>query len=150
MCIKLGAYAAINYSEADFAEWIPELTGGRGVDVVLDMVGAPYTMSNLRCLATDGRLIQIGAMQGSIVENFDLMYIIMHRLIVTGSAMRSRTVKEKGMIAKALRETVWPVLDAGRCGPVIHKVFLMEEAAAAHRLMENGTHIGKIILKVST
>ncbi len=149
-CIALGAKAAINYRESDFAERILELTAGRGVDVVLDMVGAPYTMRNLRCLAIDGRLIQIGTMQGSIVENFDLMHIIMHRLIVTGSAMRPRTAEEKGKIARALRETVWPVLDAGRCGPVIYQVFPLVEAAAAHRLMESSAHIGKIMLKVST
>jgi NADPH2:quinone reductase len=149
-CIKLGADAAINYHEANFAEGILELTSGWGVDVVLDMVGAPYTISNLRCLAMDGRLIQIGTMQGSIVENFDLTYIMMHRLVVTGSAMRPRTIEEKGRIAKELRDTVWPVLDAGRCGPVIHKVFPLGEAAAAHRLMESSAHIGKIVLKVST
>ena len=149
-CIRLGADAAINYREADFAEPISELTNGRGVNVVLDIVGAPYTLRNLRCLSMDGRLIQIGTMQGSIVESLDLMNIIMHRLIVTGSAMRPRSTWEKGMIAKALRKTVWPVLNAGRCGPVIHQVFPLAEATTAHRLMESGTHIGKIILKVST
>jgi NADPH2:quinone reductase len=149
-CIKLGADAAINYHEANFAEGILELTSGWGVDVVLDMVGAPYTISNLRCLAMDGRLIQIGTMQGSIVENFDLTYIMMHRLVVTGSAMRPRTIEEKGRIAKELRDTVWPVLDAGHCSPVIYKVFPLGEAAAAHRLMESSAHIGKIVLKVST
>jgi NADPH2:quinone reductase len=98
----------------------------------------------------DGRLIQIGTMQGSIVENFDLTYIMMHRLVVTGSAMRPRTIEEKGRIAKELRDTVWPVLDAGHCSPVIYKVFPLGEAAAAHRLMESSAHIGKIVLKVST
>jgi NADPH2:quinone reductase len=148
-CLKLGAEAAINYREADFGERIRELTGGRGVNVVLDIVGAPYTMRNLSCLAMDGRLIQVGVMQGSKVENFDLMYVMARRLNITGSTMRPRTTAEKGLIARSLREVVWPILDAGRCGPVIYQVFPLAEAAAAHRLMEGGTHIGKIMLKVS-
>ena len=148
-CLKLGAEAAINHREADFAERVREFTGGRGVNVVLDIVGAPYTMRNLSCLAVDGRLIQVGVMQGSKVESFDLMYVMARRLTVTGSTMRPRTTAEKGLIASALREKVWPVLDAGRCGPVIYKVFPLAEAAAAHRLMESGNHIGKIVLKVA-
>ncbi len=148
-CLKLGAEAAINYREADFGEPIRELTGGKGVNVVLDMVGAPYTMRNLSCLAMDGRLIQVGVMQGSKVESFDLMYVMTRRLTITGSTMRPRTTAEKGLIARALHEVVWPILDAGRCGPVIHQVFPLTEAAAAHRLMEGGTHIGKIMLKVA-
>jgi len=148
-CLKLGAEAAINYREADFGERIRELTGGKGVNVVLDIVGAPYTMRNLSCLTVDGRLIQVGVMQGSKVESFDLMHVMARRLTVTGSTMRPRTTAEKGLIASALREKVWPVLDAGRCGPVIYKVFPLAEAAAAHRLMEGGTHIGKIMLKVA-
>jgi len=148
-CLKLGADAAINYREDDFVERIAEFTGGQGVNVVFDIVGAPYTMRNLSCLAMDGRLIQIAVMHGSKVENFDLIPVLTRRLIITGSTMRPRTTAEKGMIARALREKVWPVLDAGRCGPVIHQVFPLAEAAAAHRLMESSFHIGKIVLRVA-
>jgi NADPH2:quinone reductase len=148
-CLRLGADAAINYRESDFEERIAVLTGGRGVNVVLDMVGAPYTMRNLRCLATDGRLIQIAVLEGAVVRDFDLMEVMSHRLIVTGSTLRPRSTEEKGLIAKDLYEKVWPILNTGRCGPVIHRVFPLAEAAAAHRLMEAGTHIGKIMLKVA-
>jgi len=147
-CERLGAAAAINYRQADFAERVRDLTGGQGVNVVLDIVGAPYTMRNLACLAMDGRLIQVGTMHGAKVEAFDLTAVMRRRAILTGSTMRPRTTAEKGRIAQALRETVWPVLEAGRCGPLIHQVFPLAEAAAAHRLMEAGTHIGKIVLTV--
>lgn len=147
-CLKLGADEAVNYRETDFAERIIELTLGRGVDVVLDMVGAPYTMRNLGCLATEGRLVQIAVMHGAKVGDFDLLPVMMRRLTITGSTMRPRTTAEKGMIARALRERVWPVLDAGRCGPVVYRVFPLSGAADAHRLMESSEHIGKIILKV--
>lgn len=148
-CVRLGAAAAINYREADFVERIRDLTGGEGVNVVLDIVGAPYTMRNLACLAMDGRLIQVGTMQGAKVEGFDLTAVMRRRLTLSGSTMRPRTTAEKGRIARALLETVWPVLEAGRCGPVIHQVFPLAEAAAAHRLMERGTHIGKIVLTLA-
>ena len=147
-CVKLGA-TAINYREADFAERIRDLTGSQGVNVVMDIVGAPYTMQNLACLAMDGRLIQVGTLQGAKVESFDLTAVMRRRASLTGSTMRPRTTAEKGRIAQTLRETVWPVLEAGRCGPVIHQVFPFAEAAAAHRLMEAGTHIGKIVLTVA-
>lgn len=147
-CVKLGA-TAINYREADFAERVRDLTGGQGVNVVLDIVGAPYTMQNLACLAMDGRLIQVGTLHGAKVESFDLTAVMRRRVNLTGSTMRPRTTAEKGRIAQALRQTVWPVLEAGRCGPVIHQVFPLAEAAAAHRLMEAGTHIGKIVLTVT-
>jgi NADPH:quinone reductase-like Zn-dependent oxidoreductase len=139
-CLKLGADAAINYQETDFAERIREITDGRGVDVVLDMVGAPYTMRNLSCLAMDGRLIQIAVMHGSKVEGLNLLPVMTRRLTITGSTMRPRSTEEKGRIALALREKVWPVLNAGRCGPVIYKVFPLAEAADAHRLMESGSY----------
>jgi NADPH2:quinone reductase len=149
-CLMLGAEAAINYREADFAARIREFSGGQGVNVVLDIVGAPYTMRNLGCLAMDGRLVQIAVMHGATVDGFDLRGVMMRRLTIVGSTMRPRTTAEKGLIAAALRKTVWPVLDAGRCGPVIHQVFPLAEAAAAHRLMESSTHIGKIMLKVAS
>jgi NADPH2:quinone reductase len=119
------------------------------VNAVLDIVGAPYTMRNLGCLAMDGRLIQIAVMHGARVADFDLLRVMSRRLTITGSAMRPRTTREKGLIAGALLGRVWPVLDAGRRGPVIHQVFALEDAAGAHRLMESSTHIGKIVLRVA-
>jgi len=148
-CERLGAAAAINYRTADFLDEIKRLTEGRGVDVVLDMVGAPYFPRNLRCLALDGRLVQIAFLQGSKVGDFDLMPVMVRRLTVTGSTMRPRTTAQKGEIAAQLRERVWPVLDRGRCGPVIHAVFPLAEAAQAHALMESSAHIGKIMLHVA-
>jgi NADPH2:quinone reductase len=148
-CVKLGAIAAINYREQDFVEEIKRLTEGHGVDVILDMVGAPYIARNLRCLAMDGRLVQIAFLEGSKVEAFDFLHVMTRRLTITGSTMRPRTTAQKGAIAAELREKVWPVLDAGRRGPVIHAVFPMAEASEAHRLMETSAHIGKIMLRVA-
>jgi len=148
-CVKLGAEAAINYRTADFAEEIKRLTGGRGVDVVLDMVGAAYFERNLRSLKLDGRLVLIAFLGGSKLEKFDLTPIMTKRLSVAGSTMRPRTTAQKGAIAAELRARVWPVLDAGRCAPVIHQVFPLAEAAAAHALMESSAHIGKIMLRVT-
>jgi NADPH2:quinone reductase len=145
-CLQLGATGAINYRTADFLDEIKRLTGGRGIDVVLDMVGAPYFARNLRCLALDGRLVQIAFLEGSKLENFDLLPIMMRRLTISGSTMRPRTTAQKGAIAAELRAKVWPLLAAGRCAPVIHASFPLVEAAAAHRLMESSTHIGKIML----
>ena len=147
-CLALGADAAINYRSADFLAEVQRLTGQRGVDVVLDMVGAPYFPRNLRCLAMDGRLVLIAFLGGSQVEGCDLLPIMTKRLTVTGSTMRPRTTAQKGVLAEALRAKVWPLLDTGRCGPVIHQVFPLAEAAAAHALMESGAHIGKIMLSV--
>jgi NADPH2:quinone reductase len=148
-CVKFGATAAFNYREQDFVEEIARHTGKRGVDVVLDMVGAPYLQRDLRVLAMDGRLVLIAFLAGSKAENFDFVTVMTKRLTITGSTMRPRTTAQKGAIATALREKVWPALDAGRCGPVIHKVFPLAEAAAAHALMESSTHIGKIMLRVA-
>jgi len=148
-CVRLGADAAINYKAADFAVSIKEFTAGAGVDVVLDMVGGPYAARNLRCLAMDGRLVLIAFLGGSKVEEMDFLPIMMRRLTVTGSTMRPRTAAQKGEIAAALREKVWPVLAAGRCGPLVHEVFSLERAADAHRLMESSAHIGKIMLHVA-
>jgi len=148
-CLRLGATAAINYREADFGVRIAELTDGRGVDVVLDLVGAPYFERNLRSLAMDGRLVEVATQLGAVVEKLDLFYVMRKRLVITGSTMRPRTAAEKGAIATTLRERVWPVLAAGRCGPVVHAVFPLAEAAKAHALMESGVHIGKIVLWVA-
>ncbi len=148
-CVKLGAAAAINYRSSDFGEELKRLTEGRGVDVVLDMVGAPYFQRNLRSLALDGRLVQIAFLEGSKVENFDLLPIMTRRLTVTGSTMRPRTAAQKGRIADELRTKVWPLLAEGKAGPVIHATFPLAEAARAHALMESGAHIGKIMLTVA-
>jgi NADPH2:quinone reductase len=148
-CLRVGATAAINYRTEDFLDAIKRLTEGRGVDVVLDMVGAPYFPRNLRCLAMDGRLVQIAFLQGSKVENFDLAPVMTRRLTITGSTMRPRTTAQKGAIAAALREKVWPALSAGRCAPVIHAVFPLAGVAKAHALMESSAHVGKIMLRVA-
>lgn len=147
-CEKLGAAAAINYRTRDFAQEIKKLTDGRGVDVVLDMVGAPYAQRNIRCLAMDGRLVFIAFLGGPVAEKFDFTTIMTKRLVVTGSTMRPRTTAQKASIANELRDQVWPLLDDGRCSPVIHAVFPLEQAAEAHRLMESSQHIGKIVLEM--
>ena len=147
-CLRFGASAAINYRTQDFVEEVKRLTGGRGVDVILDMVGAAYLTRNIRSLALDGRLVLIAFLEGSRVENFDLVPVMTRRLTVTGSTMRPRTTAQKAAIAASLRERVWPVLAAGRRGPVIHATFPLAQAAEAHRLMESSAHIGKIMLSV--
>jgi len=146
--MKLGADAAINYRAQDFAEEIKRLTAGRGVDVILDMVGGPYAQRNVRSLAMDGRLVLIAFLGGSKAENFDFTQVMVKRMTITGSTMRPRTTAQKAAIAAELRAKVWPVLDAGRCGPVIHGVFPLAQAAEAHRLMESSAHIGKIVMTV--
>jgi NADPH2:quinone reductase len=148
-CVRLGAAAAINYRREDFAAEIRRLTDGRGVDVILDMVGAPYFARNLASLAIDGRLVFIAFLGGSKGDGLDLLPVMTKRLTVTGSTMRPRSTAEKGRIAAALREKVWPLLEAGRCAPVIHATFPLAEAAKAHALMESTVHIGKILLEVA-
>jgi NADPH2:quinone reductase len=147
-CLRLGADAAINYRTRDFAAEVKTLTEGRGVNVILDMVGAPYMSRNVRSLALDGRLVMIAFLQGSKVQDFDFTPVMVRRLTITGSTMRPRTTAQKGAIAADLRAKVWPALDAGRCPPVIHATFPLAEAAEAHRLMESSQHIGKIVLRV--
>jgi NADPH2:quinone reductase len=148
-CVELGAEAAINYRRDDFAARLKDLTGGRGVDVILDMVGAPYVSRNLASLARDGRLVLIAFLGGSKVEGVDLLPVMTRRLVITGSTMRPRSTAEKGLIAEGLRTKVWPILEAGRAGPVIHATFPLAEAARAHALMESSAHIGKIMLEVA-
>jgi NADPH2:quinone reductase len=148
-CVRLGATAAINYREQDFVAEIERLTQHHGVDVILDMVGAPYLVRNLKSLAMDGRLVQIAFLEGSKLESFNVMPIMTRRLTLTGSTMRPRSTAEKGAIAASLRAAVWPVLDAGRCAPVIFRTFPLAEVGEAHRLMESSAHIGKIMLRVA-
>ena len=147
-CVKLGADAAINYKDADFAESIKQFTNGLGVNVVLDMVGGPYAQRNLRCLAMDGRLVIIAFLGGPKVEQFDLLQVMLKRLTITGSTMRPRTAAQKGEIAQALITKVWPKLEDGSVAPVIHAVFPMAQVVEAHRLMESSDHVGKIMLTI--
>jgi NADPH:quinone reductase len=146
-CERLGAERAIDYRQEDFVEVVRAATGGRGVDVVLDMVGGDYTPRNLACLATDGRLVQIAFLRGPQVQ-VDLRAVLQRRLTITGSSLRPRSVDEKGALARAVREHVWPLIEDGRVRPVVHATFPLEQAAAAHRLMESSAHIGKIVLAV--
>jgi NADPH2:quinone reductase len=148
-CLDLGADQAIDYRAQDFVEEVKRATDGKLASVVLDMVGADYFNCNLRCLAMDGRLVIIAFLGGFEVAKADLRPIMTRRLTVTGSTMRPRTTAQKAEIAAALREKVWPLLDAGKVAPPIHKVFPLAEAAAAHALMESSAHIGKIMLKVA-
>jgi NADPH2:quinone reductase len=146
-CERLGAVRAVNYRTTDFVEAIKDLTGGRGVDLILDIIGAPYLDRNLRSLATDGRLVQIGVMGGS-ESTVDLRRLLGRRLTITGSTLRPRSVEEKGSIAVALRRQVWPLLDAGTVRPIVYRTVPLVDAAEAHRLMESSEHIGKIVLTV--
>jgi NADPH2:quinone reductase len=147
-CEKLGA-RAINYREKEFVAEVKNLTGGAGLDVVLDMVAGPYLSRNIACLRQDGRLVVIAVQGGTRDPNFDILPVMRHRLVVTGSTMRPRTAAEKGAIADELREKLWPKLDAGECAPIIHATFPLAQAAAAHALMESGVHFGKIVLTVA-
>lgn len=147
-CEKLGAAKAINYRDQDFVEEIKSLTDGAGVDVVLDMVGGDYLARNIRVLRADGRIVQIALMAGSKGE-LDLGRVMTRRLTVTGSTLRPRPVAQKGEIADSLRQHVWPLLEAGKIGPVIHQTFPLSAASKAHELMETSAHIGKIMLSVN-
>ena len=145
-CEALGAAAAINYRNTDFVAGVKDATAGRGVDVILDIVGGSYTTRNLECLARDGRLVQIGLMGGADTT-LSLRPILLRRLTITGSTLRIRTPEEKGAIAAALEREVWPLLPS-RCKPVIARTFPLGEAAEAHRALEAGHVIGKIVLTV--
>jgi putative PIG3 family NAD(P)H quinone oxidoreductase len=147
VCVKLGAERAIDYRQEDFVAIVKEATGGRGADVILDMVGGPYVEKNLRALAVEGRLVQIAFLQGSKVT-LDLVHLMLRRQTITGSTLRPQSVAAKAAIARALNEKVWPLIEAGTVRPVIDCTFPLAEAAAAHRLMESSRHIGKILLKV--
>ena len=146
-CRRLGADHAINYRTADFGVEVASITGKRGVELVLDMVGGDYIAKNLRCLAVEGRLVIIAFLHGSKVE-VDWMPIMLKRLTVTGSTMRASPAERKVAIANALRERVWPLYETGRAKAVIHRVFPLAEAAEAHALMESSQHVGKIMLDV--
>jgi NADPH:quinone reductase len=144
-CRQLGAEAAINYRTADFEASIRDLTSGRGVDVILDMVGGSYTMRNLRSLAPRGRLVFINFME-SKDAGVDISLIVGKQLTITGSGLRPQTVERKAEIARQLRERVWPLLEAGKIKPVIDSLYRLPDVAEAHRRMESSEHIGKIVL----
>ena len=146
-CEALGASRAINYNDEDFVDVVRQVTDGKGVNVVLDMIGGDYVTRNLNALAVDGRLVQIAIQHGTKAQI--VMHLIMtKRLTVTGSTLRARPVAAKGAIARALRENVWPLIEEGRVKPRIFATFSLEKAMDAHALMDSGAHIGKIVLTV--
>jgi NADPH2:quinone reductase len=146
-CVKLGAEKGINYRTQDFVAEVKAATGGKGVNVVLDMVGGDYVPRELKALADDGRLVFI-AMLGGAKTELDINEVLRRRLVVTGSTLRPRPIEFKGAIARNLREKVWPLIEAGRIKPVIYEQFPLAQASEAHRLMESSKHIGKIVLAV--
>lgn len=147
-CERLGAERGINYATEDFVAVIKELTGKKGVDVILDIVGGDYVSRNIACLARDGRLVNIAFRKGSKVE-IDLMPVMLKRLTLTGSTLRIQSVERKAEIAAGLREKVWPLIEAGKIAPVIHARLPMSQADEGHRIMDAAGHVGKIMLVVS-
>ncbi len=146
-CEGLGARRGINYKTQDFAKVIEQETGGKGVNVILDMIAAAYFERNLQSLAKDGRLSIIALLGGAVADKANLAPVMVRRLHIMGSTMRPRTAAEKQAIRDALLDHVWPLLEAGSVAPVIHTVFPLEDVARAHRLMESSDHIGKIMLQ---
>jgi putative PIG3 family NAD(P)H quinone oxidoreductase len=146
-CEELGAERGIDYREEDFVSVIRDLTGGDGVDLILDMVGGDYIQRNISALAVEGRLVQIAFLRGAKAE-INFAPVMLKRLTVTGSTLRPRSVEQKAAIAAALTEKVWPLLDSGQVGPVVHATFPLAEAAKAHELMDSSAHIGKIVLTI--
>ncbi len=144
----LGADLAINYNTQDFVAEVKSVTDGKGVNVILDMVGGPYIARNYEAAAVDGRIVQIAFQQGSKVQ-VDFMRVMLKRLTHTGSTLRSRPVADKALIAAALEEKVWPLLAKGTVRPLIDATFPLDQAAAAHAHMEGSTHVGKIVLTVA-
>jgi NADPH2:quinone reductase len=146
-CRALGAAIAINYRTQDFVEMVRTETSAAGVNVILDIVGGEYFARNIECLAMNGRLVQIGLMGGAKTE-LNLTAVLQRRLTITGSTLRARSVAEKGALAREVETHVWPLLAAGRVAPVIDRVFPLDQAAEAHRRLESGEHVGKIVLSV--
>jgi len=144
-CVRLGAEKAINYRTQDFAAEIKTATGGKGVDVILDMVGGDYVPKELKCLADEGRLVFIAFLRGPKTE-LDINELMRRRLTLTGSTLRPRPVEFKGYVARNLREKIWPLIEAGRIRPQIYRTFALAQASEAHRLMESSKHIGKLVL----
>ena len=147
-CERLGAERGINYRDADFVAVIREQTAGRGVDVVLDMVGGPYFARNVDVLAAEGRLVEIATLQGAKAE-LNIQTIMQRRLTITGSTLRARPIADKGAIAEAVHRHVWPLIESGAVKPIVYATFPLRDAAAAHRVMESSAHIGKLVLLVT-
>jgi putative PIG3 family NAD(P)H quinone oxidoreductase len=144
---KLGATRGIDYKHEDFVKIVKDMTGGRGVDVILDMVGGDYIQRNISALAVEGRIVYIAFLRGAQAE-VNFTPLMLKRGTITGSTLRARTVEQKGAIAAPLKRVVWPLLDQGKVKPVIHRTFPLAQASEAHRLMESSEHIGKIVLTV--
>ena len=147
-CLKAGADVAINYRAQDFVDEALAATAQQGVNIILDMVGGDYMQRNLKALSVDGRLVQIAFLQPSKTE-VDWIGLMVKRLTFAGSTLRPRSVADKAQMAAELKQNVWPMMEQGKCLPVIHQVFDLDQAAQAHALMESSTHIGKIMLKVA-
>jgi len=148
-CESLGAERCVNYRETDFVTAIKAATNGRGVDVVLDMVAGDYVQRNIEVLAMDGRLVMIGR-QGGVKSEIDIMPILRKRLTLTGSTLRTRSVEEKGALARAVHQHVWPLFESGAVRVIVHQTFPLRDAAAAHRVMESSAHVGKLVLQVQS
>jgi len=146
-CLDLGAERAVNYREEDFVAAAKDFGKGKGINVILDMVGGDYIQKNIKAAAPDGRIVNIAFLQGAKVE-VNFMPLMLKRLTLTGSTLRSQSIARKGEIAHQLKRTVWPLIEAGRIKPVIFKEFPLNEAKNAHELMESSAHIGKIMLNV--
>jgi NADPH2:quinone reductase len=146
-CVKLGAEKAYNYKTQDWVAEVRAATGGKGVNVILDMVGGDYVPRELKCLAEEGRLVFIAYLRGPRSE-LDIDAVMRKRLTITGSTLRPRSAEFKAYLARNLREKIWPLIDAGRIKPQVYKTFPLAQAGEAHRLMESSQHIGKIILTV--
>jgi len=146
-CRQLGAYAAINYKTHDFVEEIKKLTNNNGVNVILDSIGGDYFPRHIKCLADEGRLVQIG-LQNGVKAEINLLPLLLKRVVLTGSTLRARPDSFKAAIAQSLLQRVWPLLACAAIEPVIDSVFALEDAVKAHALMESSTHIGKIVLQV--
>ncbi len=146
-CVELGAERAINYRDEDFVAVVHDVTRGQGVDVILDIVGAAYLQRNLDSLAIEGRLVHIGQLGGARTE-INLAPLLRRRLTITASTLRPRSVAEKGAIARAVREHVWPLVQRGAVRVPVHATFGLRDAAEAHRVMEASSHVGKLLLTV--
>ena len=145
-CRTLGADYAIDYRNQDFVEEVKKITGKKGVDVILDMVGGPYIAKNISLLAVEGRLVQIAFLQGPVVKELNFTPVMVKRLTLTGSTLRPRTLAQKAAVAQALREKIWPLYDSGVVRPTVHATFPMAETRQAHELMESSAHLGKILV----
>jgi NADPH2:quinone reductase len=146
-CVKLGAEQAFNYKTQDFVAGVKAATGGKGVDVILDMAAGDFVPRELKALADEGRLVFIAFLRGAKTE-LDVNDVMRRRLTITGSTLRPRPVEFKGAIARNLRNKIWPLIEAGSIKPVIYRTFPLAQASEAHKLMESSQHIGKIVLTV--